>query len=154
MSAPHGHSATPKNRTRKENNVIGWIQQGFLVLAIICLVIGIKQCAGKDESDQPNGNDFQMYTVNQDGSMNKFGDLYSMDSVDRVNSHLEYNYQDTTRALYFISKGPIDIYFPSCRRPGTWIPKYYCGEGEVNWSGLQYCNGKVKVFKAKKKKCG
>jgi hypothetical protein len=154
MSASHGHSDPVSKHHPKQSNVVGWIQQGFLILAIIAFILGIKQYIRKDKTQhESNGGDFQMYLVNQDGSMNKFGELYSMDSVKQVDSHLEYKYHDKTRSLYFISKGPVDIYFPSCNNPNKSIHKYYCGQGEVNWDGLVYCTGTIKIFKAKKKKC-
>lgn len=133
-------------------NEIGYVVSGLIIFSFIFLFIGNKE--GKNNKAENTG-EFRMYLVNQDGSQTPIGKWYSMDSVAQVNSHLEYNYNDSTRGLTFTSKGPVDIYFPSKRLPGTFIIKHYCGKGVFNWSELkELCTlGTVQVFKSDDDDC-
>lgn len=135
-------------------NPAQYIYWGLGIIAFF-LIVGFIGSLIKKDKREANGSEFRMYLVNQDGSQTPIGKWYSMDSVSQVNSHLEYNYNDTTKGVTFTSKGPVDTYWPSKRKPGTFIHKHYCGKGVFNWSELkELCTlGTVKVFKSDDDDC-
>jgi hypothetical protein len=151
-SSPHKGTPSAVDNTEKTYGIISGIFLPGLIILILLLVIPFtcKKCGNGGSNDETHGGEFY-FTNAQTGA--RISRMMSMDSLDRLNQHIEFDNQDETRSLTFFSKGPIDTYWPSCNEPGKWIHRYYCGKGVFNWEGLDYCTGIIRVFKSDDDDC-